>query len=58
VNSAEEAGIAGTPTFFIDEVLHRGGYDLASLTDGVERSLIVAAGRPPDFVEDEPDPTE
>ena len=33
VTSAEEAGVAGTPTFFVNEVLHKGGYDRASLED-------------------------
>jgi predicted DsbA family dithiol-disulfide isomerase len=45
VNSAEEAGVAGTPTFFINEVLHRGGYDRGSLTTAVERALARAEGR-------------
>jgi len=31
VNSAEEAGVAGTPSFFINEVRYRGAYDLESL---------------------------
>jgi 2-hydroxychromene-2-carboxylate isomerase len=37
VNSAEEAGVAGTPTFFINEVLHLGRYDGASLAETLER---------------------
>lgn len=45
VNSAEEAGVAGTPTFFINEVLHRRGYDRASLGDAVGRVLELTEGR-------------
>jgi Na+/H+ antiporter NhaA len=45
VNSAEEAGVAGTPTFFIDEVLHRGGYDRAALIEAVGRAVATAASR-------------
>jgi Na+/H+ antiporter NhaA len=47
VNSAEEAGVAGTPTFFIDEILHRGGYDRASLTEAVGRSVARTRVRAP-----------
>ena len=45
VNSAEEAGVAGTPTFFINEVLHRGGYDRASLEQALERVVRITRGR-------------
>jgi protein-disulfide isomerase len=45
VNSAEEAGVAGTPTFFINEVLHRGGYDRASLESPLRRILELTEGR-------------
>jgi Na+/H+ antiporter NhaA len=45
VNSAEEAGVAGTPTFFLNEVLHRRGYDRASLHEALERAVEAAAGR-------------
>ena len=45
VNSAEEAGVAGTPTFFINEVLHRGGYDPASLEEAIGRVVGLAHGR-------------
>jgi Na+/H+ antiporter NhaA len=55
VNSAEEAGVAGTPTFFIDEVLHRGGYDRASLEEAVGRAVELAEGRTRDADEDEPE---
>lgn len=39
VNTAEEAGVAGTPTFFINEVRHRGAYDLQSMDTLVRRVL-------------------
>ncbi|HET9416707.1 MAG TPA: Na+/H+ antiporter NhaA [Candidatus Limnocylindria bacterium] len=45
VNSAEEAGVAGTPTFFINEVLHHGGYDRASLEEGLRRVVELVLGR-------------
>jgi Na+/H+ antiporter NhaA len=45
VNSAEEAGVAGTPTFFINEVLHRGGYDRESLEGPLRRTLVLTEGR-------------
>jgi protein-disulfide isomerase len=45
VNSAEEAGVAGTPTFFINEVLHRGGYDRASLEGALARAIELTSGR-------------
>ena len=45
VNGAEEAGVAGTPTFFINEVLHRGGYDRASLEGALGRLLKITRSR-------------
>jgi predicted DsbA family dithiol-disulfide isomerase len=45
VNSAEEAGVAGTPSFFINEVRYRGPYDVESLTDVLRRAGSAAAGR-------------
>lgn len=36
-----QSGIKGTPTFFINGVLHRGGYDEASLLASI---MLVAAG--------------
>jgi protein-disulfide isomerase len=42
VNSAEEAGVAGTPTFFIDDVRYRGRYDRASLTEAVAAAVDLA----------------
>jgi Na+/H+ antiporter NhaA len=38
VNSAEEDGVAGTPTFFINEVRYRGAYDAASLGAFLDRA--------------------
>ncbi|MGH2445195.1 MAG: Na+/H+ antiporter NhaA [Candidatus Limnocylindria bacterium] len=38
VNSAEEAGVAGTPSFFINEVRYRGAYDLESLASVLTRA--------------------
>ncbi|HEX2141101.1 MAG TPA: Na+/H+ antiporter NhaA, partial [Candidatus Limnocylindria bacterium] len=35
ISSAEAAGVAGTPTFFINEVRYRGAYDLESLERAV-----------------------
>jgi protein-disulfide isomerase len=45
VNSAEEAGVAGTPTFFVNEVLHRGGYDRGSLEGALVRVVSLTDGR-------------
>lgn len=39
VNTAGEAGVAGTPTFFINEVRYRGAYDLDSMDTLVRRVL-------------------
>ncbi|CAN5472094.1 hypothetical protein BH23CHL10_BH23CHL10_12330 [soil metagenome] len=38
VNSAGEAGVAGTPSFFINEVRYRGAYDLESLAAAVSQA--------------------
>lgn len=38
VNSAGEAGVAGTPSFFINEVRYRGAYDLESLGAAVSQA--------------------
>jgi protein-disulfide isomerase len=35
MESGVQSGVQGTPTFFINGVRHRGGYDLASLIDAV-----------------------
>jgi Na+/H+ antiporter NhaA len=39
VDSAELAGVAGTPTFFINEQRYAGSYDVASLETAVRRAL-------------------
>ncbi len=36
-NSADESGVAGTPTFFIDGRRHYGAYDLGALTAALRR---------------------
>jgi Na+/H+ antiporter NhaA len=49
VEGADQSGVAGTPTFFINERRHHGAYDLATLTGMVEREQQAAtrrAGRP------------
>ena len=43
VAGAEAAGVAGTPTFFINERRYRGAYDLPSLQAAVERAARMAA---------------
>ncbi|MET8694118.1 Na+/H+ antiporter NhaA [Streptomyces bauhiniae] len=47
VETADRSGVAGSPTFFVNGRLHRGAYDLATLTESVraaqERAAI--AGR-------------
>jgi Na+/H+ antiporter NhaA len=45
VNSAEEAGVAGTPSFFVNEVRYRGAYDVESLDRLVRRVLRVVESR-------------
>ena len=45
VNSAEEAGVAGTPSFFINDVRYRGPYDLDSLDAAVDRVVQIVEGR-------------
>ena len=52
INSAEEAGVAGTPTFFIDEVRHRGRYDLESLEAALVRIGALASARRAAVAED------
>jgi Na+/H+ antiporter NhaA len=49
VESADQSGVAGTPTFFINGHRHHGAYDLATLTGMVEREQQAAtrqANRP------------
>ena len=45
VNSAEEAGVAGTPAFFINEVRYRGPHDVASFESALTRAAQMADGR-------------
>jgi Na+/H+ antiporter NhaA len=45
VNSAEETGVAGTPSFFVNEVRYRGAYDLESMETLVRRVLRLATRR-------------
>jgi predicted DsbA family dithiol-disulfide isomerase len=35
VASADESGVSGTPTFFVNGRRHYGAYDIATLTDAV-----------------------
>jgi len=46
--SGEAAGVAGTPTFFVNDRRHYGAYDIASLTSAVKaaraRAAVAAAG--------------
>ncbi|MFG2949294.1 Na+/H+ antiporter NhaA [Streptomyces adustus] len=43
IESADLSGVAGTPTFFVNGRVHRGPYDLASLTDAVYKARDRAA---------------
>jgi predicted DsbA family dithiol-disulfide isomerase len=45
VNSAEEAGVAGTPTFFVNEVRYRGPHDAASIGAFLDRAGRMIDGR-------------
>jgi Na+/H+ antiporter NhaA len=42
VESADQSGVAGTPTFFINGRRHHGAYDLTTLTGMVKRDLQAA----------------
>ena len=42
VESADQSGVAGTPTFFINGRRHHGAYDLPTLTEMVQRELEAA----------------
>ncbi len=48
VASADESGVSGTPTFFVNGRRHYGAYDIATLTDTVRamrgRARLLAAG--------------
>jgi protein-disulfide isomerase len=41
--SGVRSGVNGTPTFFINELRHDGGYDLESLLAALHRALLAAA---------------
>lgn len=42
VNSAEEAGVAGTPTLFINGIRHRGAQDFDALEASIDRAVRMA----------------
>jgi protein-disulfide isomerase len=42
--SGIRSGVAGTPAFFVNGVLHREGWDFAALSAAIERALDVATG--------------
>jgi len=42
VASADESGVSGTPTFFINGRRHQGAYDVKSLTEEVKRARALA----------------
>jgi protein-disulfide isomerase len=44
VQSADDSGAAGTPTFFINGRRHRAGHDLAALTEALDRELASTPG--------------
>ena len=58
VASADESGVSGTPTFFINGRRHYGVYDIETLTDAVRaaktRALQLAAGMPMPPLEETP----
>ena len=41
VDSADESGVAGTPTFFVNGRRHYGAYDLETLRAVIEREAAV-----------------
>ncbi|MFF0384238.1 Na+/H+ antiporter NhaA [Streptomyces sp. NPDC004286] len=43
VETADRSGVAGSPTFFVNGRLHRGAYDLATLTESVRAAQERAA---------------
>jgi protein-disulfide isomerase len=43
VSSADESGVSGTPTFFINGRRHYGAYDIETLTDAVRAAKSRAA---------------
>lgn len=59
INTAEEAGVAGTPSFFINEVRYAGAYDIDSMETLVRRVIKLVEARaalnaPTSEVGDEP----
>jgi protein-disulfide isomerase len=38
VASADASGVAGTPTFFVNGRRHQGAYDIATLTQAVQKA--------------------
>ncbi len=52
VNSADESGVSGTPSFFVNGRRHYGAYDVATLTDAVKaasrRARVAAKARAAD----------
>jgi protein-disulfide isomerase len=42
IDSADRSGVAGTPTFFINNHRHEGPQDLATLSAAIEQSLATA----------------
>ncbi len=44
VGSADQSGVTGTPTFFVNRHRHLGAYDLETLTRAVEREARAAIG--------------
>ena len=44
VESADDNGVAGTPTFFVNGRRHHGAYDLDSLREAIDRELRARSG--------------
>jgi protein-disulfide isomerase len=44
VESADESGVAGTPTFFVNGRRHYGAYDIESLSGALRREAEVVRG--------------
>ena len=45
VRSADESGVSGTPTFFVNGRRHQGVYDVEALTRAVKAAARAAATR-------------
>jgi protein-disulfide isomerase len=39
INSGERSGVEGTPTFYVNDIRHDGGYDLESLRQAIVTSM-------------------